>query len=217
MALAMFDLDKTLIAGDSDFLWGEFMAEIGLVDAKSYQQQNQYFFDEYAKGNLNINAYLEFCLRPLTKHSIKTLNNLHKQFFNKKIAPIMLPKAQKVVEAHKKKGDTVLVITATNDFISTPIAAKYGINHVIASELVIKNNKYSGKIKGEPCYKEGKVNNLKKWLKHTNLNMKNASFYSDSCNDLALLELVAKPFVVNGDAILTKIAHKRGWHTFDWR
>ncbi len=122
MALALFDLDKTLLGGDSDFLWGEFLSEIGAVDVDEYQQKNQAFFDDYAKGELDINQYLEFCLSPLADNSIKQLNKWHQQFMVEKIQPIFLEKAKKVVDAHKKNGDRVVVITATNSFVTRPIA-----------------------------------------------------------------------------------------------
>jgi HAD superfamily hydrolase (TIGR01490 family) len=217
MALAIFDLDKTLIDGDSDFLWGEFMSEIGAVDPNSYQKKNQYFFDEYAKGSLDINEYLEFCLEPLSKSSMATLNAWHQDFMQQKIHPIVLPKAQVVVNEHKTKGDRVLVITATNRFVTAPIVAQYGIDDLLATEPEIKDGDYTGRVEGEPCFQKGKITHLNQWLAKTGESLEGAYFYSDSHNDLPMLELVDHPVVVHGDDTLQKIAKDRGWPSLDWR
>jgi HAD superfamily hydrolase (TIGR01490 family) len=216
MALAIFDLDKTLINGDSDFLWGDFMSEIGVVDSHTYQAKNQYFYDQYALGKLDINEYLEFCLEPLSKHDMKTLNNWHKQFMQEKVEAIFLPKAQAVVNEHKAKGDTLLVITATNSFVTAPIVARYGINNLLATNPEIKNNQYTGKVVGVPCFQQGKITHLKQWLELTGESMEGASFYSDSHNDLPMLELVDHPVVVHADQKLKAIALDRGWPSLDW-
>ncbi|HIG88842.1 HAD family hydrolase [Candidatus Thioglobus sp.] len=217
MALAIFDLDKTLIDGDSDFLWGEFMSEIGAVDSNSYQKKNQYFFDEYAKGKLDINEYLEFCLEPLSQHSISTLNAWHKDFMQQKIQPIVLPKAQAVVDDHKAKGDRVLVITATNRFVTAPIVAEYGIDDLLATEPEIKDGNYTGLVEGEPCFQKGKITHLNQWLAKTGESLEGTYFYSDSHNDLPMLELVDHPVVVHGDDTLQEIAKERSWPSLDWR
>ncbi len=216
MALAIFDLDKTLIGGDSDFLWGEFMSEIGAVDSDTYQVKNQYFFDQYDLGQLDINEYLEFCLEPLSQNSINTLNDWHKEFMQSKINPILLPKAQAVVDKHRKKGDTLLVITATNRFVTAPIVAKYGIENLLATEPEIVDGRYTGRVKGEPCFQKGKITHLNQWLAKTGENLKGSYFYSDSHNDLPMLELADNPIVVHGDDILQKIAKERDWPSLDW-
>jgi len=216
MALAIFDLDKTLIGGDSDFLWGEFMSEIGAVDPNSYQKKNQYFFDEYAKGRLDINEYLEFCLEPLSQNSMSTLNAWHQDFMQQKIQPIVLPKAQAVVDDHKAKGDRVLVITATNRFVTAPIVAQYGIDDLLATEPEIKESSYTGRVEGEPCFQKGKISHLNQWLTKTGESLEGAYFYSDSHNDLPMLELVDNPIVVHGDEKLLKIAKDRSWPSLDW-
>ena len=216
MALAIFDLDKTLIGGDSDFLWGEFMSEIGAVDSDTYQVKNQYFFDQYALGKLDINEYLEFCLAPLSQHPLATLDEWHQQFMRSKIDSILLPKAQAVVDAHRDKGDTLLVITATNRFVTAPIVAKYGIDHLLATEAEMKDGQYTGKVAGEPCFQSGKIGHLNQWLAKTGESIKGASFYSDSHNDLPMLELVDYPVVVNADEQLTQIATDKGWPSLDW-
>ncbi len=216
MALAIFDLDKTLIGGDSDFLWGEFMSEIGAVDPNSYQKKNQYFFDEYAKGRLDINEYLEFCLEPLSQNSMSTLNAWHQDFMQQKIQPIVLPKAQAVVDEHKAKGDRVLVITATNRFVTAPIVAQYGIDDLLATEPEVKEGNYTGRVKGVPCFQKGKISHLNQWLAKTGESLEGAYFYSDSHNDLPMLELVDNPIVVHGDEKLLKIAKDRSWPSLDW-
>ncbi len=216
MALAIFDLDKTLIGGDSDFLWGEFMSEIGAVDPNTYQVKNQYFFDEYAKGRLDINEYLEFCLEPLSQNSMTTLNAWHQDFMQQKIQSIILPKAQAVVDKHKSQGDRVLVITATNRFVTAPIVAQYGIDDLLATEPEIKNGRYTGQVKGAPCFQKGKIEHLNRWLVETGENLNGAYFYSDSHNDLPMLELVDNPVVVHGDEKLLKIAKDRSWPSLDW-
>ena len=216
MSLAIFDLDKTLIGGDSDFLWGEYMSEIGAVDVDTYQAKNQHFFDLYEQGKLDINEYLEFCLEPLSQQSMETLNAWHQDFMQKKIEPILLPKAQAIVDKHRQKGDTLLVITATNRFVTTPIVKKYGINNLLATEPEIKNNKYTGRVLGEPCFQLGKITHLKRWMKENNEDLKGSTFYSDSHNDLPMLELVDHPVVVNGDEKLLDIAKKRNWPSLNW-
>ncbi|HIL03337.1 MAG TPA: HAD family hydrolase [Candidatus Thioglobus autotrophicus] len=216
MALAIFDLDKTLIGGDSDFLWGEFLSEIGAVDADTYQIKNQYFFDQYALGKLNINEYLEFCLEPLSLNSRTTLDEWHQRFMQAKIEQILLPKAQAIIDKHKAKGDTILVITATNSFVTGPIVKRYGIDNLLATNPEVKNGKFTGKVEGEPCFQKGKIAHLDRWLEQTGEDMTGAYFYSDSHNDLPMLELVDNPVVVHGDETLQKVAKERGWPSLDW-
>ena len=216
MALAIFDLDKTLIGGDSDFLWGEFLSEIGAVDADTYQIKNQYFFDQYALGKLNINEYLEFCLEPLSLNSRTTLDEWHQRFMQAKIEKILLPKAQAIIDKHKAQGDTILVITATNSFVTGPIVKRYGIENLLATNPEVKNGKFTGKVEGEPCFQKGKITHLDHWLEQTGEDMTGSYFYSDSHNDLPMLELVDHPVVVHGDDTLIKIAKDRGWPSLDW-
>jgi len=216
MALAIFDLDKTLIGGDSDFLWGEFLSEIGAVDADTYQIKNQYFFDQYALGKLNINEYLEFCLEPLSLNSRTTLNEWHQRFMQAKIEQILLPKAQAIIDKHKAQGDTILVITATNSFVTGPIVKRYGIDNLLATNPEVKNGKFTGKVEGEPCFQKGKIAHLDRWLEQTGEDMTGSYFYSDSHNDLPMLELVDNPVVVHGDETLKKVAKERGWPSLDW-
>ena len=217
MSLAIFDLDNTLIGGDSDFLWGEFLGEEGVVDANAYRKKNEYFYQQYDLGVLDIYAWLEFCLEPLSRYSMKELQEFHHRFMIQKIEPIMLDKAQNCINRHKERGDTVLVITASNSFVTAPIAKKYGINQLLATEPEIKAGRYTGGVSGIPCFQSGKVDKLLPWLQKNEETLTGSTFYSDSHNDLPLLELVDNPVAVNADKILTKIAEKKGWEVLNWR
>jgi HAD superfamily hydrolase (TIGR01490 family) len=217
MSLAIFDLDNTLIGGDSDFLWGEFLGEEGVVDANAYREMNEYFYQQYDLGVLDIYAWLEFCLEPLSRYSMTELEAFHHQFMIQKIEPIMLDKAQNCINRHKERGDTVLVMTASNSFVTAPIAKKYGINQLLATEPEIKAGRYTGGVSGIPCFQAGKVDKLMPWLQKNKETLTGSTFYSDSHNDLPLLELVDNPVAVNADKILTKIAEKKGWKVLNWR
>jgi len=217
MSLAIFDLDNTLIGGDSDFLWGEFLGEEGVVDANAYRKKNEYFYQQYDLGALDIYAWLEFCLEPLSRYSMKELQEFHHRFMIQKIEPIMLDKAQNCINQHKERGDTVLVMTASNSFVTAPIVKKYGINQLLATEPEIKAGRYTGGVSGIPCFQSGKVDKLMPWLQKNEETLTGSTFYSDSHNDLPLLELVDNPVAVNADKILTKIAEKKGWEVLNWR
>ena len=217
MSLAIFDLDNTLIGGDSDFLWGEFLGEEGVVDTNAYCKKNEYFYQQYDLGTLDIYAWLEFCLEPLTRYSMTELQELHHRFMIQKIEPILLDKAQNCINRHKERGDTVLVITASTSFVTAPIVKKYGINHLLATEPEIKAGRYTGGVSGIPCFQSGKVDKLMPWLQKNEETLTGSTFYSDSHNDLPLLELVDNPVAVNADKILTKIAEKKGWEVLNWR
>ena len=217
MSLAIFDLDNTLIGGDSDFLWGEFIGEEGIVDANAYRKKNEYFYQQYDLGTLDIYAWLEFCLEPLTRYSMTELQELHHRFMIQKIEPILLDKAQNCINRHKERGDTVLVITASTSFVTAPIVKKYGINHLLATEPEIKEGRYTGGGSGMPCFQSGKIDKLMPWLQKNKETLTGSTFYSDSHNDLPLLELVDNPVAVNADKILTQIAEKKGWKVLNWR
>ena len=217
MSLAIFDLDNTLIGGDSDFLWGEFLGEEGVVDANAYRKKNEYFYQQYDLGVLDIYAWLDFCLEPLSRYSMAELEAFHHQFMMQKIEPIMLDKAQKCIDRHKERSDTVLIMTASNSFVTAPIAKKYGINQMLATEPEIKAGRYTGGVSGIPCFQSGKVDKLMPWLQKNEETLTGSTFYSDSHNDLPLLELVDNPVAVNADKILTQIAEKKGWEVLNWR
>ena len=218
MSLAIFDLDNTLIGGDSDYLWGEFLCDEGIIsDRQSFEKKNDYFYQQYELGLLDIYAWAEFSFEILSHYSINELEAFHVKFMAQKIEPIFLEKAQDCINSHKKNGDTVLVITASNTFVTAPIVKRYGINHLIATEPEIVSGRYTGKVSGIPCFKSGKIENLMPWLERNSESLKDSTFYSDSHNDLPLLELVDNPVAVNADKVLTKIAEKKGWKVFNWR
>ena len=217
MALAIFDLDNTLIGNDSDFLWGEFLVERGYVDATEFAETNARFYQDYQAGTLDIFAYQRFALKPLSQQSMATLARWHKEFMQSHIEPILLPKAQALVEDHKAKGDRVLVITATNTFITRPIAERYGITELLGTEGEIKNGRYTGEVSGVPTFQEGKVTRLKEWLKQHNESLAGSYFYSDSHNDLPLLKIVDHPVVVDGDDKLRAYAEKHHWPSISLR
>ena len=218
MPLAIYDLDNTLIGGDSDYLWGEFLCDEGIIsDRESFQKMNDYFYHQYETGELNIFAWAEFSFKVLTDHSLDELNKLRKDFVDTKIKPILLEKAQSCINNHKEKGDTVLVITASNTFITKPIIEMYGIDHLLATEPEFISGRFTGKVSGIPCFQSGKIDNLMPWLEKNNEILIGSYFYSDSHNDLPLLELVDNPIAVNSDEILSSAAHKNGWPVLDWR
>lgn len=211
MSLAIFDLDNTMIDGDSDYLWGEFLCDLGIVDSEKYRQKNKYYLEQYNIGKLNILEYCEFALKVLADFSMAELELMRKKFINEKIKPVYLEKAQKLIDKHKEKGDTLLVITATNRFVAEDIVKIYGIENMLATEPEIKNKRYTGKITGTPTYAQGKVENLILWLQNNKESMLNSSFYSDSYNDIPLLEFVDNPVAVNPDEKLYLHAKKNSW------
>jgi HAD superfamily hydrolase (TIGR01490 family) len=217
LALALFDLDNTLIAGDSDHAWGEFVVAKGLVDGEHFSATNDKFFADYQRGLLDIHAYLSFALEPLAKFSPLQLHHLHKEFMSDKITPLKLAKADQIVEQHRLNGDTIMVITATNSFITAPIVESLGIDLLIASEGEIINGHYTGKPSGVPSYKEGKVTRLQQWLDQTGHNLEGSYFYSDSHNDLPLLSIVDNPIAVDPDPTLRQHALDHGWPILSFR
>lgn len=217
MALAIFDLDNTLLNGDSDYLWGQFLAQQGLVEAKQYEKENQRFYDEYVAGTLNILEFLEFSLEPLSKIEMPELNQLHNRFMDECIRPVITTKSRNLIQQHSDQNDTLLIITATNLFITSPIAKELGIKNILATEPEIINNRYSGKVSGTPCFREGKVEQLNSWLTKTGGNLADSFFYSDSHNDLPLLEMVTKPIAVDPDETLRSHAEIKGWDIISLR
>lgn len=215
--LAIFDLDETLLAGDSEHLWCEFLIEQGLIDGRYYKNNNDQFYQDYQNGCLDMDAFLRFSLRPLTQFSLSHLYALRKDFLKQKIAPIILPKACKRIEEHRRQGHTLLIITATNRFITGPIAAMLGISQLLATEPELGPEGYSGNIVGEPCFQHGKVVNLRKWLNTNPHNMADSCFYSDSYNDLPLLQAVQYPIVVDADDKLYQHAVTHNWERISLR
>ncbi len=211
MALAIFDLDNTLLNGDSDYLWGRFLCDQGLVDAESYELENKRFYEEYKTGVLDILEFLAFSLKPLSEHSMEELRTLHEKFMSTTIRPLISASARQLLEKHRKNGDYLLIITATNHFITAPIARELGVDNIIATDAEIRNERYTGKVAGIPCFREGKVARLEQWLKHEGQNLAESWFYSDSHNDLPLLERVSHPVAVDPDETLADHATARGW------
>jgi len=217
MALAIFDLDNTLLSGDSDHLWGEFLVEQGVVDKASYKKANDLFYQRYLDGNLDIFEFLAFTLKPLSEHPIEQLFTWREQFLKQKIEPIMLPAAHNLVEKHRQQGDTLMIITATNSFITAPIAQKFGIEHLIATDPEFIDGSYTGNVEGTPSFKEGKVERLESWLIEHSQNLEGSYFYSDSHNDIPLLERVSYPFAVDPDNTLQQFAQQQGWEILSLR
>ena len=211
MSIALFDLDNTLIAGDSDFLWGCFLVEQGIVDAALYERENQRFYDQYRVGELEIHEFLDFQLRPLSEHNLDTLQQWRRQYVEEKITPILLPRAQTLIDRHRQQGDTLVVITATNRFITGPIVELYDIPHLLATEPEILNDQYTGKVSGIACFQDGKVEQLSGWLVENQQSLQDSWFYSDSHNDLPLLNKVTHPVAVDPDEILERHARNNDW------
>ncbi len=211
MPLALFDLDNTLLAGDSDYLWGRHLIDLGVVDGERYERANQQFYDDYRAGCLDIDAFLRFSLAPLSQHPLERLEQWREDFLRERIEPIMLAAARALVEQHRRAGDTLMIITATNAFVTAPIAARFGIEHLIATEPARAAGRYTGEIVGPPAFREGKVERLRQWLATHRATLAGSTFYSDSINDLPLLETVDFPVAIDPDPRLAAIAQERDW------
>ncbi len=217
MALAIFDLDNTLIAGDSDHSWGVFLVEKQLVDAETYRLANDGFYADYKNGTLDIRAYLQFSLAPLAHYSMVELEKLHAEFMRDHIEPLMLPKAEALLQQHRDQGDHLLIITATNGFVTRPIARRLGVDDILATDPEVIDGRYTGNFVGIPCFQAGKITHLHEWLKHSHHSLEGAYFYSDSINDLPLLEQVDQPVAVDPDELLASIARERNWKVLSLR
>lgn len=217
MPLAIFDLDNTLLGGDSDYLWGNYLVSAGLVNGEFYERENQRFYDEYRNGTLNIYEFLNFSLRPLAENPIGKLLALRERFMVEKILPIMLPSARALVEKHRNLGHILLIITATNRFVTEPIAKTFEVDHLLATDPEIIEDRYTGRVAGTPTFREGKVLRLRQWLAQNNANLANSWFYSDSHNDLPLLEMVTHPVAVDPDDTLRQHAEMKGWSIISLR
>mgnify|MGYP005852138239 CR=1 FL=1 len=214
MRLALFDLDNTLLAGDSDFEWAQFLIEQGVLDREVYEARNQTFYDQYKAGTLDIHEFLAFQLKPLSRHPRRQLDAWHREFMQRRIRPLMTPAAQALVDRHRDDGHVCAIITATNRFITGPIAAAFGVEHLIATEPEERAGEFTGRPDGVPCFRAGKVTRLEEWLgrRGTRLaDLDDSWFYSDSLNDLPLLEAVRHPVAVDPDPTLAAAAAARGW------
>ncbi len=215
-SLALFDLDYTLLNGDSDHAWGEFLAEKGVVDGVSHRRQNDLFWAEYKLGTLDIDRYLRFALQPIAGKTDDDLAELHQQFMREKIEPMISTAALDLVNKHR--GDLCAIVTATNEFVTRPIAARFGITHLIACEVEIIDGRYTGNPTGLPSFREGKVVRVEEWLASLETSIEDFSqswFYSDSLNDLPLLRRVSHPVAVNPDTTLREFATGEGWPVLD--
>lgn len=217
MALAIFDLDNTLLSGDSDYLWGVYLSEIGVVDRDEYEAKNLQFYEDYKQGVLDIHAFLSFSLAPLAAHAENDLLAWRTQFVEQKIKPLIGEKAQQLVEKHRQAGDTLLIITATNTFVTRPIADLFGIEQLIGTEPARDDEGYNGQVAGTPSFREGKITRLHDWLNERQENLDGAWFYSDSHNDLPLLQEVANPVAVDPDEKLAEHAQAVDWPVISLR
>lgn len=217
MTLAIFDLDNTLLAGDSDYEWGQFLCEHGIVDRDAYERANQHFYEQYKAGTLNIHEFARFAFRPLTEHPLDRLQAWRAQFMDERIHPIILPRARELLSEHRERGHILMIITATNRFITEPIATELGVDHLLATDPQFRDGKFTGEIEGTPCFQGGKVERLEAWLKNHDTNLDGSWFYSDSHNDIPLLERVDHPVVVDADVPLTQLAAERGWPSISLR
>lgn len=212
--LALFDLDNTLLAGDSDYNWSVFLISEGLLDAAQHKARNEQFYEDYKNGNLDIYAFLKFQLQPLSQHPKAFLDELHTKYMATVIRPMMTQKAQDLVNQHKANGDLCMVITATNSFVTKPIATAYGIDHLIGTDPEMVDGQYTGGVSGTPSFQQGKVTRLNDWLAargQTLADFDTTYFYSDSHNDLPLMKLVTNPVAVDADPTLTAYASEHGW------
>jgi HAD superfamily hydrolase (TIGR01490 family) len=220
MRLALFDLDNTLLDGDSDYEWGQFLVDAGVVDRAEYEAQNRVYYEQYVAGTLDIHEYLGFALRPLARHSPEELNRWHAQFMGERIVPMIRPGARALVREHLERDDLCAVVTATNSFVTAPIAREFGIAHLIATEPESRDGRFTGRVRGIPCFREGKVRRVEDWLRAEGRRLEDfaqSSFYSDSHNDLPLLERVTRPVAVDPDEALAAEAARRGWATISLR
>lgn len=214
MNLALFDLDNTILAGDSDYNWSRFLIQEGYLDGAIHAEKNEKFYADYKDGTLDIFAFVEFQFKPLARNPRSVLNQLLKKYVEEVIKPMITDKARTLVKGHQEAGDLIIVITATNSFITKPIAALFGIENLIGTDPEEKEGEFTGKVSGLPSFKEGKVTRLEAWLKSKNLSLasfEKSYFYSDSHNDLPLMEKVTHPVAVDSDDILSEYATSKGW------
>ena len=212
--LALFDLDNTLLSGDSDYEWAQFLIERGVLDRSEYEASNDHFFRQYKEGRLDIHEFLDFQLAPLARHSREELDRWHAEFMRSKIIPIIRAKGRELVRRHLGAGHLCAIVTSTNAFITAPIARELGLEHLLATELEVRGGKFTGKPSGTPSFRLGKVTRLAEWLGgrgQTLASFAASWFYSDSHNDLPLLERVTHPVAVDPDDVLRGEAQERGW------
>lgn len=220
MNLALFDLDNTLLNGDSDFEWSQFLIRIGILDRELFEVKNQAFYDQYKAGTLDILEFLDFQLKPLSHHSRKVLDAWHRQFMHESVMPMVAQPARELVNQHREAGDVCVIITATNSFVTAPIAREFGVEHLIATDPEQLNGEFTGRVAGVPCFREGKITRLNQWLSERGWVLEEFSdttFYSDSQNDLPLLCKVKNPVAANPDDTLRAHAEQHDWRIINLR
>lgn len=214
MELALFDLDNTLLSGDSDYEWAQFLIEEGVLDRGRYESENRRFYDQYKAGTLDIFEFLDFQLAPLAHYPRERLDRWHEAFMERKIRPIIRDKGRSLLRRHQDDGSLCAIITSTNTFVTGPIARELGIAHLLATEIEEVDGRFTGRARGTPCFREGKIECLNRWLLEQGASVQSFStswFYSDSRNDLPLLEHVTRPVAVDPDDALRQTALERGW------
>ena len=214
MKLALFDLDNTLLSGDSDFEWAQFLISQGVLDREVHEARNIEFFEQYKAGTLDIHAFLDFQLAPLSRHSRAELDAWHKEFLATRIRPLISAAARQLVARHADAGDLLAIVTATNSFVTGPIAHEFNVPHLIATIPAQESGRFTGQPRGTPSFREGKIVRVDAWLESLGLwlgSFEQSWFYSDSHNDLPLLEKVTHPVAVDADATLAEVATRRGW------
>lgn len=220
MNLVLFDLDNTLLGGDSDFEWAQFLIEQGELDRELFEAKNLEFYEQYKQGTLDIHEFLDFQLKPLSRHPRRVLDVWHEAFMQQKVRPMMGAAARDLVARHRAAGDVCVIITATNSFVTAPIAREFGVEHLIATEPEQQGGEFTGRVAGVPSFREGKVTRLEEWMAQRGWNWDSFAdswFYSDSLNDLPLLEKVKNPVAVDPDATLRVHAEQHGWRIMSLR
>lgn len=217
MNLTLFDLDNTLLAGDSDHLWGEFLVDEGLVDAEEYARRNNHFYYQYQDGTLDVFEYQRFALQPLVANPPSRMQVLREKFVSERIRPLVARHAPALIAAHRDRGHELVIITATNRFVTAPIAQLLGIEHLIATEPEMVAEHYTGRVAGIPSFQDGKVTRLAQWRKTRPQTFAHTYFYSDSHNDLPLLRQADTPVAVDPDSQLAAAAAAAGWPVISLR
>lgn len=217
MQLAVFDLDHTLLAGDSDYLWGRYLVEHGVVDASRYERENERFYREYQAGTLDIHAYAAFALQSLVERDLRDMESLRARFVIERIAPIVAAGARALLQQHRDAGDLLIITTATNRFVTEPVAELLGVDHLLATDPEIVDGRYTGRIHGIPNFQGGKVVRLRAWIAAQGRACRHMSCYSDSHNDIPLLEMADRAVAVDPDAVLQAVAQERRWPVISLR
>ena len=218
--LALFDLDNTLLSGDSDFEWSQFLIEQGVLDRELFEAKNLAFYEQYKAGTLDIHEFLDFQLKPLSRHARKVLDAWHEEFMRRKVRPMMGAKGRELVQKHQQAGDVCVIVTATNSFVTAPIAREFGVEHLIATDPEEKDGEFTGNVAGVPSFREGKVLRMEQWLAEHGCgwgSFGQSWFYSDSLNDLPLLSKVKHPVAVDPDPTLRIHAETQGWTVISLR